>query len=283
MQVQSGKYIQQKVRYLAILGVLLISISSCQFRYRIPKDFPKEDEFAQILADIHFVESVVSQNQVRSRNGGGEVNRYYNSALAKHNLTQEKFDTIVSWYSSHPELYQEVYEKTITILSENEAHWQSEVKEIKEEMERIRKIKEARNVWNDEREMILVSSKDTFDRRIPFDFLVDTISESGYRISAFYQFLSGNMVKKPNMQVVTLFSDSTLDTINYSIPATFSNRKIEFNIDVKDSLHILRLYGFLLMHDTNEVVKARIRNVEFEYIPQNDTVLNELDDPSLVK
>ena len=47
--------------------------------------------------------------------------KYYRDVLVKHNLTKDKFDTIISWYTAHPKLYLEVYDDVISMLSEKEA------------------------------------------------------------------------------------------------------------------------------------------------------------------
>ncbi len=267
-----------------LTSLLLIILIGCNFDNRVPKDFPKEKEFAQILADVHFTESVISQMRLKQRSMNDVANGCYHTVLSKYNLTQEKFDTIVSWYTSHPEIYSKVYDDVVAILTEKEATWQLEVKEIKEEIERQRALKEARNVWEKEQRSIVVHPTDTFDRRIPFNIGVDTIKESGYRISAFYQFLKGNMVKEVNLEIIPMYEDSSYDTINYKIPVTFGSRKSEVIVASEDSLKILQLQGYLLKHDTDDVVNVRIKNIEFEYLPlEGDSITMDSSQELLTK
>ncbi|MCW3786748.1 DUF4296 domain-containing protein [Plebeiibacterium sediminum] len=260
----SKKYTFRSIRLTLLLLILL---QSCNLENRVPNEFPKEKEFAQILADVHFTESVISQMRLKQRSMNDVANGCYHTVLSKYNLTQEKFDTIVSWYTAHPEIYSKVYDDVVAILTEKEATWQLEVKDIKEEIERQRALKEARNIWEKEKRSLVVQPKDTFDRRIPFNIGVDTINESGYRISAFYQFLKGNMVKEVNLEIIPMYEDSSYDTINYKIPVTFGSRKSEVIVASEDSLKILQIQGYLLKHDTDDVVNVRIKNIEFEYLP----------------
>ncbi len=267
-----------------IFVLLIIFNIGCSIENRTPKGFPDEKEFARILAEVHFGESVVSQMRLKKKGLDDVANGCYHTVLSKYNLTQEQFDTIVAWYTSKPEVYTRVYDDVVAILTENEAKWQMEVKEIKDEIERQRALKEARNVWSKERRTISVNENDTVDRRLPFEIDVDTIQESGYRISAFYQFLKGNEVKKVNMEIITLFNDSSSDTISYRIPVTFGSRKSEVNVICEDSLRVLKLQGYLLNHDTDDVVNARIKNIEFEYLPLiNDSVLIDSGEELLIK
>ncbi|MCW3805824.1 DUF4296 domain-containing protein [Plebeiibacterium marinum] len=266
------------IQRLLIFTLLLVLMASCNMANRVPSGFPKEKEFAQILADVHFSESVISQMRLKKRDMDEVANGCYHSVLQKHNLTQEKFDTVVAWYTSQPEIYTKVYDDVVAILTEKEARWQQEAKGIKEEMERQRKLREARNIWDKENRTIRVTEKDTFDRRVPFEFLVDTINETGYRVSAYYQFKKGNMVKDIALQLIAMYQDSSYDTVKYKIPVTFSSRKVEVEIGLEDSLDIINIKGLLLQHDTLDVVNATIRNIVFEYLPVEDSVENEVVD-----
>jgi len=254
---------------------ILLNLSSCHVGPRLPKGFPEKKEFAQILADVHFSDAIVSQVRTNALEREDVANGYYHDILLKYNLTQEKFDTIVAWYTSYPEIYQEVYEESINILNEKEAGWQRIAKEENEEKERIKKIKEARNLWPKEQRIINIPTPDSIDKQIPFEFLVDTINNRGFKVSAYYQFLHGNKVDGVEMLFISLNSDSTLDTLKYRIPATFSNKKSEVIVSKKDSLDIIKISGYLFKHDTSEVGRARIRTIEFEYIPKEDSLLLE--------
>ncbi len=259
---------------LVLILVLAFLVAGCNMD-RIPKGFPDKKEFAEIIADVHFADAVVTEKGLRKKGFDEYTNGYYHDVLAKYKLTENEFDSIVSWYSSRPKLYQEVYEDAVTILTEREARWQHEVREVKEEMEKMERLREERNIWNGNKKLILVNYEDSGDRRVPFDLDVDSIEESGYRISAFYQELKGNMAKELMLEVIALYADSSYDTISYEIPVSFRSEKVELNIGREDSFRILRLQGFLLKHDTNEVIKARIRDVEFEYIPMLDSLMEE--------
>ncbi|SMO50858.1 protein of unknown function [Saccharicrinis carchari] len=238
---------------------------------RVPKGFPEEEEFARILADVHYAEATIGQIRIKDRGVDSTANTYYHYILARHNLTQQKFDTVVSWYLSHPELYQEVYDKVIALLSEQEAHYERDIKEQEEEEERVRKEKQARSIWKGEKSYFITKA-DTFDRRIPFSISVDTIVAQGYQLSAFYQFLKQSSVKEPLMEVIALYADSTTDTLYYNLPATHINSKAALMIGFEKEQQVLQMEGFLVKHDTTEQIRARINNIEFEYIPVADSV-----------
>ncbi|MGQ1787831.1 DUF4296 domain-containing protein [Saccharicrinis sp. GN24d3] len=259
-----------KTRTIGIVLVVAALLASCK-QDRLPNGFPDKDEFAEILSEVHLTEAIINQMRIKNRGIDSTANNYYHHVLAKFNLTQEKFDTIVNWYLAHPEIYQDVYDESIAMLSEKQAEWQREVKGIEDEIERKRKEKEARNVWKDKKNYF-ISLKDTFDRRIPFELNVDTIEAESYRVSAFYQFLKGSRVEKPTLEVMAFYEDSTLDTLTYKLHNTHISTKAELMIGLNKDLKILRIEGYLVKHDTMEEIRARIKDIEFVFQPKVDSL-----------
>ncbi len=265
----------KKVQIYSCFILSLILLAGCNLFRSRPKGFPDKKEFAQILSEIHFTEAVVSQVRNKKREENEKSNSYYSDVLRKYNLTQEKFDTIVSWYASQPVLYQGVYEDVVRILGEKEAKWQNEVEGIKEEIERQKKLRELRNIWTGNKELINLSKKDSVNRKVSFDLKVDTISDVGFQVSASYKFLKGNEIKRASLDLYTMYEDSSIDTIVYNIPISFNSRKVELDLELKDTLNIVRIKGYMLNYDTTEVVNAKISDVEFVYIPVEDSIMED--------
>lgn len=107
---------------MVILAVLL-SLSSCSpdpSRPIIP-----EDKMADILEDYYKVQSVSIQNPIE-KNG---VLRYYGFILSKYNYTEAEFDSSVTWYSSHLEEFEKVYDVVMDRLEAQENAWAEKVTE----------------------------------------------------------------------------------------------------------------------------------------------------------
>lgn len=265
-------YFKMMKNIIALFAIFLgLSLVACNFN-KVPKDFPKKDQMARILADVHHAEATINQLRIAERGMDTTVNEYYHYVLAKHNLTQQKFDTVVSWYLSHPALYQEVYDKVIALLAEEEAQSEREIIVLDEEKERIRKDKLARNVWKGNKSYF-INANDTMDRRIPFIIEVDTIEAKGYFFSAFYQFFKESKVTESMLQVIALYADSTMDTISYKLPITHISTKAELVIGLDTDKKILKMEGFLMKHDTLEQIRARINSIEFEYTAVPDSIM----------
>ena len=264
----------KKIKILIVIVGLVFA--SCS-QEKLPKGFPDKKEFAQILAEVHYAEATISQSRIINKGSDSLANSYYHHALAKFNLTQEKFDTIVNWYLTHPKLYQDVYDEAVGILTERETEWQNKVKEIEEEEALLKKEKAARNVWQNKRNYF-VSMRDTSNRQIPFEIIVDTIDNAkGYRFSANYQFLKGSRAESPAVEMISMYEDSTQDTVYYKLTNTHVNTKAELQIGVDSVKKIINIKGLLIKHDTLEEIRARVKDIEFEYIPMDDSIQLEVD------
>ncbi|WP_075603528.1 DUF4296 domain-containing protein [Saccharicrinis aurantiacus] len=269
------------MKYLITLLVISTCLVSC-IQDRLPNGFPDEEEFAEILADVHLSEATISQLRLNNKDIDSKASAYYQGVLEKHNLTEELFDTITSWYLSHPQIYQEVYESVLSKLGHKEAEWQQIVKDQKAKEESIRKEKERRNIWKLDKKFS-INDKDTIDRRIPFEFDVDTIEADSYRLSAFYQFLKGNLADSVKLELIAMYKDSSFDTLQYHLPSTYNNTKAELFVGKDGNDTIVKLSGYLLNHDTTELIKARVKQIELEFIPPVDSLLlNEENSISLL-
>ncbi len=79
-----------------------------------------------------------------------------------------------------------------------EAKWQNEVEGIKEEIEKQKKLRELRNIWTGNKQLISITKEDSINKKVSFKLQVDTISDVGFQVSASYKFLKGNEKKNNN-------------------------------------------------------------------------------------
>lgn len=104
MKLNSGKYFA-----LVVLSLLAISCS------KVPRYVIQPDDMATLLADIHIGESVIDLNRSEYRTDS-QKQVLFQSVLREHDVTSEKFDTSLYWYSHNLSYYMEVYDKTIEQL-----------------------------------------------------------------------------------------------------------------------------------------------------------------------
>lgn len=92
--------------------LLLMMISGCS---PVPKGIPEPEQMAQMLADFHTGEAVA---EIERRTFDNDSMRLVlrKSILAKHNMTEEQYDSAVMWYGRNMDYYAKVYERVVSIL-----------------------------------------------------------------------------------------------------------------------------------------------------------------------
>ena len=260
-----------------ILGLVFISLlvfPGCN-KYRVPKGFPDTEEMAEIIAELHIVES--SMNFETSYANTSEIDNpgFYRFILEKHGLTYEKFDTIRKWYVDNPIIYQQAYNKAIVILSKREAEIRVTIEREREQETKIQAElrKRPSNLWLNESRITLATS-DTIDKRLPFKFITDSLDLSGtLRLKAFYKFLIGDASISPRIMLSVLYNDSTADTAYYKIDHSFHKKGAELNLDLKKDLKAISVYGFLLLQDSTFSSSVEIENISLLVL--RDTMLKK--------
>ncbi len=268
-------------KYIFQVTILVVVLVGCGRSVKIPGDFPDEDSMAVILADIYYSEAVLNQTREFKRGHEDDLPKYYKYTLNKHGIGKKEFDTIFSWYTNHPKLLSEVYDKVISILNENETRLRLDTTQKNSELELIA-INGTLNLWKGKR-TFSITVKDTTDSRIPFYIEVDSLQSGIYRIMATYKFEKGNLVDKAYLKLIACYSDSTTDTVSYSIDKSFTERITTLSLDADKHKHVVGLEGFLLEHDTTVDAVCLIKNVKLLHIPQHGKVNSKSEVPSIPK
>lgn len=93
---------------------------SCdQSAVRIPSDVLPKDTMVNVLMDIHIAEAGVRTLVTDSLNY--KVKEYYYSIFEKYHITDVQFKTSMRFYTEHPRILEEIYQKMIEKMSEKEA------------------------------------------------------------------------------------------------------------------------------------------------------------------
>ncbi len=255
-------------RYFLFMWVI-IALSSCSTRPKVPRSLPDEKKMAQVLADIYQVEAVLGQTRL-SYNSGEEdrVSGYYKYVLEKHRMTKAEFDTAMVWYSDNPVVLTDVYGEVIEILSKRDAELKNRINREKEEKKKIAKVPSRVDLWKDTTAFSVPFNKaDSLDNRVPFNVDVDSVSGGIVRLYASYLFKEGGFLDSAQMRMIAMYADSTMDTISYQIHKSF--KKVNGNIShrVGNNKELINVRGFLLDHDTTQQTVVDIEGVKMNFIP----------------
>ena len=117
----------KKVRNISFSAVcaLVLAVasffSSCGSEPRPQPPVMEEGQFVDFLTDAYLLEGFYAfESKYRFDTLQPEMIASYDSLLARHGISEEVFDTTVSWYTRHPEIYQRVHDSVMLRLTPGE-------------------------------------------------------------------------------------------------------------------------------------------------------------------
>jgi len=243
-----------RFRYIIVFLLAFLIISGC--KNRTPKGFPKPNKMAEIMTELHILESVMqygTEIQVTTKDSRG----YYKNVLEKYGYTYEQFDTIRKWYAHNPALYQKVYDRVIVNLSKQETELgllldfqkKAEMLKVSKDSLLFAEIDKS-ELWQDS-DTIFIQPTDTIDKRIPFYIDTDTLELLGtLRLFAQYKFLNNDESKNPQMMLSAFYADSTADTLYLDIPHSFQQKTAILDLLLDENKKATSVNGYLLWQDS---------------------------------
>lgn len=258
------------MRILSVGLIVLFGLLACTPKPKRPKFVPDTKDMALLISDVYETEALISQSG-RSINLDDErFVGYYKNILDKHGVTQVEFDSAVSWYSAHPELFSEVYDEVISMLSQKDAVLKKELAERnKQNKEEIERIPDVKDYWEGERKFTLpLAQNDSSDVSFPFDYEIDSISSGILRLNATYKFNKGNELDSAQMKMILCYADSTADTLKYHVKKSFKKYYGNLSQMLPGEKKLIAVKGMLFEHDTTKVAQVEIDDVKLTILPQ---------------
>lgn len=97
--------------------MLLFSCKGGEDNVVVPSGIIPPDTMVFVLVDFHLAEAAVMEQQLQNKDPRQYTQYYYQSIFEKHHINRKRFDEAMVFYSSHPKLYRETYDKVIEELS----------------------------------------------------------------------------------------------------------------------------------------------------------------------
>lgn len=82
----------------------------------IPNNLISQQKLAKLIADFLLAESATNLN-IKSVNSSKFDSVYWFNPLKLNNITKTQYDSAINFYSKHPELYKQIYEDALQLLS----------------------------------------------------------------------------------------------------------------------------------------------------------------------
>ena len=106
------KHLQKLIYIITILSAItLLSCNSRNSEHIIP-----EDEFIDILTDLHFYDAVLTEKGLYDRKLKDSTDSYYNYVLIKNNMSRSRFDSSLAYYAYDLESFNKMYDQVIENL-----------------------------------------------------------------------------------------------------------------------------------------------------------------------
>tara|TARA_R110000868_G_scaffold310614_1_gene571754 strand:+ start:181 stop:549 length:369 start_codon:yes stop_codon:yes gene_type:complete len=112
-----------------LLGLIFISVISCNTEEKIPDYLLEEEKFVEVLTDFETAEAIVRLGYNRTKDSLIYNDSVYAAVFRKHEITKAVFDSNFTYYSNKPQEFERIFEKVITNLSTKSA----KIQEKKEE------------------------------------------------------------------------------------------------------------------------------------------------------
>jgi|WetSurMetagenome_2_1015567.scaffolds.fasta_scaffold599144_2 hypothetical protein len=110
---------------ILLLAVSLFSCHGIPRRYIIP-----QKKFVNLLVDIHLADGIGDENQRFGFKFTLDSAALYRSVFSKHGFTRAQFDSTMSYYTSHPDEFQEVYNELTARLKRMEDDIKAETEKV---------------------------------------------------------------------------------------------------------------------------------------------------------
>ncbi len=95
---------------------VMISCAKSDEEENIPANILNEEKFTKLIVDFALAESVSNIN-VKSLPADKMDSLYNFDPLVDNNVSKSQYDSTITFYSKHPELYKKVYENVLAELS----------------------------------------------------------------------------------------------------------------------------------------------------------------------
>ncbi len=95
---------------------VMISCAKSDEEESIPANILNEEKFTKLIVDFALAESVSNIN-VKSLPADKMDSLYNFDPLVDNNVSKSQYDSTITFYSKHPELYKKVYENVLAELS----------------------------------------------------------------------------------------------------------------------------------------------------------------------
>lgn len=231
-----------KKNYILPLALSLALAASCSE----PKPDIPEDEFAEIVYQIHRADAILYVKGINDNNFKNDTMSYYNDVFIKAGITRKQFNEAIQWYLNHPKQYKDLYDIVIKKVSQME---QDEAKRYE-----VKADRDSNDVWNMRSDWNLPLDGETN----PIAFNIDVNKGGTYTLSCDVTYYEDDLSDNPRTTLIAVYTDNTTDENSvFGIVKDGKEQHISVMLKTNPNKKLKQLKGWVLDH-SNETIKKHI-------------------------
>ncbi len=110
-----------RIVFVFFLAVTLMACNAKQQKSKKPLGTLTPEQMVPLLADLHLVDSYDKQHPINIDSARARLENYKATICAAHKTTIAIFDSSFSYYCSHPELLDPIYDEVLNTYSRMQA------------------------------------------------------------------------------------------------------------------------------------------------------------------
>lgn len=263
-----------KKKILITAAVLVVLVAVGVFSLFRKSLIPDVDTMSRIMADSYMMDAV---GQVRGDlYQTGANNEYmtegYHTILDRYGIDKQLYDSAQQWYSQHPELYAEVYEKVVNIISQREAVFTQIIKERDSVRTAIKtdQLMVNKQLWRTILSSVRVPLDDYSQcpKDFLFDFKLDSVNYGKLKFKMEYYFLdTDDKFNDLTTQLRIHYGKVATDTITFDLLNTRSTQKVIYTYVMRDTIGATQVEAELIRGKNRDKLKAVFSNIDLYYEP----------------
>lgn len=114
------------------IASILFQFSCSNSKQEIPENILNEEQMIALMCDMQLAEATIKLQINRLDSASIHSDSLYNAVFTKHSINKEIFDKNFDYYNLQPSKMENIYNRVIEVLSENQASLRGKIQQESE-------------------------------------------------------------------------------------------------------------------------------------------------------
>lgn len=244
-----------KKRFIFVSIIIILVSCTSQPKHLIP-----EDEFINLMADIHINDAIMNEEGFVDKTiTYNDSASYYNFLYKKYNISREDFKENLEYYSTDIENFILIYDRVMIKLNE----MKNQIDSLESTETTINE--DTLNLWP----LLQIWNLPYDGETEPIKYSIDTEKHGTYTLSADIKFYLDDGTISQRMSIFANYSDGSYDSNSNGTmqkDGQWKNYKVSIQTDKNKELKSIS--GWLLDHSEGTKEKhVEVKNIDLRFFP----------------